>query len=64
MKRESKNVKFKVDVQMPGRIKRSRQDDLVYVLKLLALVVLLLTILVAFLVGASSLVNFILRLLM
>lgn len=62
MKRESKNVKFKVDVQMPGQLKRSRQDDLIHVLKLLALVILLLTILVIFLVGASSLVNFILRL--
>ena len=62
MKRESKNTKFRVEVQMPGQLKRSRQDDLVHVLKLLAFAVLLLTILVIFLVGASAFADFILQL--
>jgi hypothetical protein len=62
MKRESRKLGFKVDVQMPGELKRSRQDELIHVLKLLALAVLLLIILVIFLVGATSLVDFFLRL--
>jgi len=60
---ESKRMRVGIEVDLPNKPKRSRQDELVQVIKLLAVVILILVVLVAFVIGGLALVGPILRLL-
>jgi hypothetical protein len=60
---EKKNeMRVGIEVELPDKPKRSRQDELIQVIKFLAVAVVALAVLAIFAVGGSALVGLVLRL--